>query len=73
MYGLLAPAKTDPAVVDKLYQATLHAFHDPELKARFQATGTVLVGTSPDQFAGIIKTDIDKWALVIKAADMLNK
>ena len=72
-YGLLAPAKTDPAIVSKLYQATLHAFQDPELKARFDATGTVLVGTSPDEFAGIIKTDIDKWALVIKAANMLNQ
>jgi tripartite-type tricarboxylate transporter receptor subunit TctC len=72
-YGLLAPAKTDPAIVDKLYQATLHAFADPELKARFDATGTVLVGTSPDEFSKIIKTDIDKWALVIKAADMANK
>ena len=72
-YGLLAPAKTDPAIVDKLYQATRHAFADPELKARFDATGTVLVGTSPDEFAKIIKTDIDKWALVIKAADMVNK
>jgi tripartite-type tricarboxylate transporter receptor subunit TctC len=72
-YGLLAPAKTDPAVINKLYQATLHAFRDPELKARFDATGTVLVGTSPDEFAGIIKTDIDKWALVIKSAGMRNQ
>jgi tripartite-type tricarboxylate transporter receptor subunit TctC len=72
-YGLLAPANTDPAIVNKLYQATLHAFKDPELRARFDATGTVLVGTSPDEFADIIKTDIDKWALVIKAADMSNQ
>jgi tripartite-type tricarboxylate transporter receptor subunit TctC len=72
-YGLLAPANTDPAIVHKLYQATLHAFQDPELKARFDATGTVLVGTSPDEFAKIIKTDIDKWARVIKAADTLSQ
>jgi tripartite-type tricarboxylate transporter receptor subunit TctC len=72
-YGLLAPANTDPAIVNKLYQATLHAFKDPELKARFDATGTVLVGSSPDEFAGIIKTDIDKWALVIKAAGMVGQ
>jgi tripartite-type tricarboxylate transporter receptor subunit TctC len=69
----LAPANTDPVIVNKLYQATLHAFRDPDLKARFDATGTVLVGTSPEEFAGIIKTDIDKWALVIKAADMRNQ
>jgi tripartite-type tricarboxylate transporter receptor subunit TctC len=72
-YGLLAPANTDPAIVNKLYQATLHAFKDPDLKARFDATGTVLVGSSPDEFAGIIKTDIDKWALVIKAAGMVGQ
>ena len=46
---------------------------DPALKARFDATGTVLVGTSPDEFAGIIKTDIDKWALVIKSAGMVSQ
>jgi tripartite-type tricarboxylate transporter receptor subunit TctC len=72
-YGLLAPANTDPAIVNKLYQATLHAFKDPDLKARFDATGTVLVGSSPDEFAGIIKTDIEKWALVIKAAGMVGQ
>jgi tripartite-type tricarboxylate transporter receptor subunit TctC len=71
-YGLLAPANTDPAIVRKLYQATLRAFGDPGLKARFDATGTVLVGTSPDEFAKIIKTDIDKWALIIKAANTLS-
>jgi len=72
-YGLLAPANTDPAVVDKLYQATLHAFADPALKARFDATGTVLVGSSPAEFAKLIKIDIDKWAIIIEAADMLNQ
>ena len=72
-YGLLAPANTDPAIINKLYQATLHAFEDPQLEARFNATGTVLVGTTPDEFAGIIKTDIDKWARVIKAADMVSQ
>ena len=72
-YGLLAPANMDPAIVNKLYQATVHAFQDPQLKARFEQTGTVLVGNSPDEFAKIIKTDIDKWALVIKSADTLSQ
>jgi tripartite-type tricarboxylate transporter receptor subunit TctC len=56
-----------------LAPATFHTFQDPELKARFDATGTVLVGTSPDEFANIIKTDMDKWALVIKAAETLDQ
>jgi tripartite-type tricarboxylate transporter receptor subunit TctC len=72
-YGMLAPAGTDPAIVAKLQQATAHAFQDPALKARFDQTGTVLVGTSPDEFANIIKTDIDKWAQVIKSAATLSQ
>ena len=70
-YGLLAPAKTDPTIVQKLYQATVHAFEDPNVKARFEPYGTVLVGSTPDEFAKVIKTDIDKWALVLKSADMI--
>jgi tripartite-type tricarboxylate transporter receptor subunit TctC len=70
-YGLLAPANTDPAIVNKIYQATVHAFQDLQLKARFEPTGTVLVGTSPAEFARIIKTDIDKWALVIKSSHVV--
>lgn len=73
MVWTAAPANTDPAIVNKLYQATVHAFQDPQLKARFEQTGTVLVGNSPVEFAKIIKTDIDKWALVIKSADMLSQ
>jgi tripartite-type tricarboxylate transporter receptor subunit TctC len=69
-YGLFAPAMTDPAIVHKIYQATIHAFEDPKLRARFEPLGTVLVGSSPDEFAKVIKTDIEKWALVLKSAEM---
>jgi tripartite-type tricarboxylate transporter receptor subunit TctC len=69
-YGLLAPANTDPAIVDKLYQSTVAAFQDPQLKARIERTGTTLVATSPKEFSEIIKSDIDKWARVIKSANL---
>src|ERR1700704_707236 len=69
-YGLLAPANTDRAIVNKLYQSTVGAFQAPALKGRFEKTGTTLVATSPEEFSAIIKSDIDKWAQVIKAANM---
>jgi tripartite-type tricarboxylate transporter receptor subunit TctC len=69
-YGLLAPAKTDSAIVQKIYQTTVRAFKDPSVKARFEPTGSVLVGSSPEEFTQTIKNDIDKWAVVLKAADM---
>jgi tripartite-type tricarboxylate transporter receptor subunit TctC len=72
-YGLLAPAKTDPAVVNKIYRATVHAFEDPTVKARFEPFGTVLVGSPPEEFATVIKKDIDKWSQVLKAAAMVSQ
>jgi tripartite-type tricarboxylate transporter receptor subunit TctC len=72
-YGLLAPAKTDPAVVNRIYRATVHAFEDPKVKARFEPFGTVLVGSSPEEFATVIKKDIDKWSQILKAAAMVSQ
>ena len=72
-YGLLAPAKTDPAIIDKIHRATVRALEDPTVKARFEQFGTVLIGSSPSEFAADIKKDIEKWAVVIKAAGMVSQ
>jgi tripartite-type tricarboxylate transporter receptor subunit TctC len=72
-YGLLAPAKTDPAIVQKIYETTVRAFKDPTVKARFAPSGTILVGSTPEEFAKTIKTDIAKWAVVLKAAGMTGQ
>jgi tripartite-type tricarboxylate transporter receptor subunit TctC len=69
-YGLLAPAGTDPAIVRKLQQSTVHAFADPKVKSVFEPSGTILVASTPDAFAQIIKDDLAKWAGVFKSAGM---
>ena len=67
-YGLLAPAKTSPAIVDKLYQETRRILFLPDVRNRFEPSGTNIVGNSPAEFAKIIKDDFARWAGVIKAA-----
>jgi tripartite-type tricarboxylate transporter receptor subunit TctC len=67
-YGMLAPAKTDPAIVDKLYRETKRVLERAEFKNRFEPTGTQIVVNSPAEFAKIIKTDLAKWAVVIKSS-----
>ena len=67
-YGMLAPAKTDPKIVDRLYRETSRVLALPEIKNRFEPTGTVMVGSSPAEFAKTIKSDLAKWAKVIKAS-----
>jgi tripartite-type tricarboxylate transporter receptor subunit TctC len=69
-YGLLAPAGTDPAIVRKLHRATVLAFQDQRVRNLFEPNGTVLVGSTPQEFAQIIKEDLAKWAEVFKTAGM---
>jgi tripartite-type tricarboxylate transporter receptor subunit TctC len=67
-YGFLAPGKTSPAIIDKLYALTKAALARPEVRARFEPSGTVLVGSTPKEFAQTIRADIARWAKVIAAA-----
>jgi tripartite-type tricarboxylate transporter receptor subunit TctC len=67
-YGLLAPANTTPAIVNKLYQETRRILFLPEVRNRFEPSGTNIVGNTPAEFTKIIKDDYARWAGVIKAA-----
>ena len=67
-YGMLAPAKTPARIVSQLHKETSRVLALPELKARFEPTGTVMVGSTPKEFAATIKSDLAKWAKVIKAS-----
>jgi tripartite-type tricarboxylate transporter receptor subunit TctC len=69
-YGMLAPANTDPAIIDKLYQSTVKAFKDPALQARFEQSGSTVVGSTPAEFSEVIKSDLEKWSHIIKAANL---
>ena len=69
-YGLLAPAKTSSAIADKLYQETRRILFLPEVRNRFEPSGTNIVGNTPDEFSKIIKDDFARWAGVIKAANI---
>ena len=65
---MLAPVKTNPRIVDKLYRETKRVLSSPEFRNRFEPTGTQMVGSSPAEFAQTIKKDLAKWAEVIKTS-----
>jgi tripartite-type tricarboxylate transporter receptor subunit TctC len=66
--GILAPAGTPKAVVDTLYRAIVAALGRADMKERMAANGTDIIGNSPAEFAAFIKTDIVKWAKVVKSS-----
>ncbi len=66
--GLLAPAGTAPAVIRKLHLETANALAQTDIRAKLAELGLEIVGNSPDEFAAIIRSEIPKWATLIKAS-----
>jgi tripartite-type tricarboxylate transporter receptor subunit TctC len=69
-FGWLAPAGTGKAIVGKLNQGIVRALGAPEVNARLQSMSTVPVGDSSQEFARFVRSERDKWAKVIKAANI---
>ena len=67
-FGLVAPAKTPQSVLDKLYQGLTKTMQNPEVQRKLQAQGMVIVAGTPDQFRKFIRSEIDRWAPVVRAS-----
>ncbi len=65
-WGLLAPAATSPATVQLLSEAIAKAVRTPEIAKRFEQDGVEAVAGTPAQFGESIKSDIARWAKVIR-------
>ncbi len=68
MTGILAPAKTPEAIINRLNQEIVRVVNRTDVKEKFFNAGTEAVGSTPEQFAATIKSDIVKTSKVIKDA-----
>jgi len=66
--GLVAPSGTPAAIVQKLYAETAKALAQADLRGKFAELGVVAIGNSPEEFAAVIKSEIPRWAAVIREA-----
>jgi tripartite-type tricarboxylate transporter receptor subunit TctC len=67
-YGLLTPAGTPREIADFLTGQVMHIMRTPQMKARMTHDGLVAIGSTRDEFAAHIKSELDKWARVIRAS-----
>jgi tripartite-type tricarboxylate transporter receptor subunit TctC len=67
-FGFVAPAGTPQPIVAKLNAEINKALKTPELKKRLNDEGAAVLGGSPEQFGTLIKSEIAKWAPVVKAS-----
>ena len=66
--GLVAPAGTPAPIVDMLHRASADILATEGFKARMAAIGVDVVGTTPAEYAKVIRDDYDKWGKVVQAA-----
>jgi len=69
-YGLVAPART-PKAITGLLQSRLHqALNTPDMKQRMAAQGVEGIASTPEVLAKHLRTELDKWTAVVKAAGL---
>ena len=69
-YGVVAPARTPPAVIARLNAEIGRALQTPELKARLDAEGAEAAPGTPDAFGTLIAGEIARWKPVVQQSHM---
>lgn len=67
-YAVMAPARTAPAIIQKLNRAFVAVVNDPEVSAKIKSMGGIPIGSSPEELAELIRADIPKWAAIAQAS-----
>jgi len=65
-YGLLAPAKTPPAIIARLNRALRAALADPDVHQKLVNVGAVPSPSTPEEFAQFLREELARWGKVIR-------
>jgi tripartite-type tricarboxylate transporter receptor subunit TctC len=68
VFGVLAPAKTPPAIIARLNKEMVAALRAPEAKASLASRGLEAVGSTPQEYAAQIKDEFVRYGRIAKAA-----
>ena len=66
--AIFAPAGAPPAILTRLNQEIVRVLTRPEVKDKFFAAGQETVGSTPEQLAALIKSEMDRMGKVIRSA-----
>ena len=69
-FGILAPARTPPEIVERLHDAAVKALSVPAVRARLEEDGSTASPMRPEEFAKFIKTERDRWGTVVRKAGL---
>lgn len=67
-YGILAPAGTPPAIVNKISADIARVMKIPDARERIMGSGYDIIGSTPEQFSAHIRSEVERWSKVVKAS-----
>jgi tripartite-type tricarboxylate transporter receptor subunit TctC len=67
-YGLSVPAGTPKEIIARLHDATLKLLVLPDVKERLAASGFDVLVSTPEQYGEFVRTEVERWAKVVKAS-----
>ena len=67
-YGVLAPAATPRAIVDKVAEGIIRATRDPDTRRRLVEQGATPVGNTPEEFGKMLREEVARWAEVVRVS-----
>jgi len=68
--GIVGPAGMSQDIVNRLNREIVRAINLPDVKEKVIAQGNFVIGDTPEQFAAFIRAESDKWARVVKQANI---
>lgn len=68
--GMMAPAKTPEAIIDRINREVVKIVQDKEFTARMQQLGSDTAGTTPKEWRQFVESEVAKWTKIAKAANM---
>jgi tripartite-type tricarboxylate transporter receptor subunit TctC len=69
-FAFFVPAKTPAEIIAKIHTDTVAVLAEPQIRAKLDALGVVVVGSTPQQLGAHLKAEMERWAPVIKAANI---
>jgi tripartite-type tricarboxylate transporter receptor subunit TctC len=69
-YGMVAPAGTPAPIIARLHAEAAKALQSEDMKEKLALDGAQPVGSSPAEFAALIRNELDKWTRVARAANI---
>jgi len=67
-YGLLVPVRTPPSVIARIHGEMVKILASADVNQKFSVQGVAAAASSPDEFKAYLRSEVEKWAKVIKAS-----